>query len=340
MEAMSLEAKIGQLVMFGCTGVDSVDPAFSELFEEYRVGNVILYGPNIVKSDADGGFDRCATLIDSLDASNTSGIPRLYSIDVEGGSVMRFRWSPPTLSAAELGRLGDESAAFDQFVRIGSALRRVGINLNLAPVLDYSPSPMETFLTQRIISNDIDTICSIGGAMIDGLHRAGCMATAKHFPGHGGTNADSHAVTPIVDKPLSELREYDLAPFRAAVERGIDCVLVAHILYPALDGEDIASMSSEIITGLLREELGFEGIVISDDFRMEGLSGRYSLGDAAVRFINAGGDIILCGALSGMQREIMDALAQGCRSGELSLERVDESVFRILMKKTALGWLP
>lgn len=340
MDTMSVEAKLGQLVMFGCVGAEDIETDFAELFSEYYIGNVILYGSNIDKTGSDGGFGQCAALIRRIDETNTSGVPRLYSTDVEGGSVMRFRWSPPTLSAAALGGLNDENIAFEQFARIGGALRQVGINVDLAPVLDYSPTPSETFLGQRIISNDIETIINIGGAAIDGLRSAQCLSTAKHFPGHGGTDEDSHSVTPVIRKTLAELRAYDFAPFRAAVERGVDCVLVAHILYPALDPEDIASMSDEIITGILRNGMGFDGIVISDDFRMKGLSERYGIEDAAVRFINAGGDIILCGAVAEEQRRIMRSLMDGYESGALTIERIDESVFRVLMKKTSLGWLP
>lgn len=181
----------------------------------------------------------------------------------------------------------------------------------------------------------------IGAAIIAGLHDAGCLSAAKHFPGHGGTSADSHATTPVVDKSADELFEYDLVPFAAAVEAGVDVVLVAHIRYPALDPENIASLSPAIIGGLLREELGFDGIVMSDDFRMGGLTSQCPAGEAAVRFLLAGGDLILCGPRHDLQREIMDALLAAAADGTLSEARIDESVLRIVQKKMQVtGWSP
>ena len=195
---------------------------------------------------------------------------------------------PQPVSARSLGRRRDADYASEQFETIAAKLRSVGINLDLAPVLDVSENPMDTFLETRIISEDATITAAIGGAIIDGLHAGGCLSCAKPFPGHGGTIEDSHVTTPEIDRTLEELENYDLLPYRTAIESGVDAVMVAHILYPALDGTDIASMSEPVITGLLREQMGFDGIVISDDFRMEGLTNRYGIGDAAVQFILAG----------------------------------------------------
>jgi len=200
---------------------------------------------------------------------------------------------------------------------------------------------MSTFLTSRIISSDADTAAAIGAATIEGLKTAGCLSAAKHFPGHGGTNADSHAAMPVVDKSLDAMRGYDLIPFMAGIKAGVDIVLVAHISYPQLDENDIASMSAPIISGLLREELGFSGVVMSDDFRMGGLTGRYDVGEAAVRFINAGGDLILCGAVAESQIAIMQALQAAAADGSLSEARINESLMRILLLKLKSGlWTP
>ena len=224
-----------------------------------------------------------------------------------------------------------------QFQTIGSKLVSVGINLDLAPVLDVSENPMDTFLETRIISEDANITAAIGSAVIDGLHAGGCLSSAKHFPGHGGTTEDSHAVTPVIDKSLEDLQSYDLVPFVSAISSGVDAIMVGHVLYTALDNTDIASMSKPIMTDLLRDQMGFDGLIISDDFRMDGLTTRYEIGDAAVRFLLAGGDVILCGAVSEKQQLIVEALNAAAADGRLTQERIDESVKRVLLQKLALG---
>lgn len=336
LSGMTLEQKVGQLVMFGFSGTTAPSDAFAKLHQTYQVGNYILYGANVQSGDSDGGFDRTARLTYALNTQNASGIPPLISIDVEGGSVVRFRWSPWPSSARTLGRRDDPDEARTQFLSIGRALRDVGINMNLAPVLDVAQDPMSTFLKTRIISSDAEIASRIGAAIIEGLADANCLSTAKHFPGHGGTNADSHESTPVVSRSAEELTSYDLVPFQAAVDAGVDVVLVGHLSFPALDSSDIATQSSIIITDLLRTSMGFTGIVMSDDFRMAGLTSRYEPGAAAVRFLLSGGDLILCGAQAERQTLILDALLAAARDGTLPESRIDESVTRILLKKLAV----
>lgn len=338
---MTTEEKLGQLVMFGGSGTSSMSDEFQEILQTYHVGNVVLYGANIDRSTADGGFARAARLTGWLQQQRTSEPPLLIGIDVEGGEVVRFTWDKWPSSARTLGRNNDRDAAYDQFLKIGQTLLDTGIQMNLAPVLDVAPDPMDTFLGTRIISSDPDVVSNIGTAIIEALHDAGCLSTAKHFPGHGGTTADSHQSTPVVSASAESLRSYDLVPFAAAVDAGVDVVLVAHILYPALDADNIATLSPAIMTDLLRDELDFTGVVMSDDFRMGGLTAQCAAGEAAVRFLLAGGDLILCGPQHDRQREIMEALYQAAADGTLSEARIDESVTRILQKKMQVtGWSP
>ena len=339
--AMPVEEKLGQMVLFGGRGVNSPGEEYSGILRDYRVGNLILYGNNIESGDGDGGFGRAASFIDALKSTLSTDIPPLVAIDVEGGKVVRFRWDTWPSSAATLGSADDKARAVNQFQAIGAKLFTTGVNTNLAPVLDISDSPMDSFLGTRIFSGDPDVAARMGVAVTEGLHIAGCLSVAKHFPGHGGTAQDSHDVTPVVDKSADELRAYDMVPFAAAIENGVDAILVAHILYPALDNQDIASMSPLIITDILRGELGFAGIVVSDDFRMNGLNSRYDTGDAAARFVLAGGDVIMCGAEYDRQKAIMEGLYAAVSDGRLTEERINESLFRILSaKERYLGWSP
>jgi beta-N-acetylhexosaminidase len=337
MTTMSTQEKLGQLVMFGFSGTSDVQNPFREIWSNFSVGNAILYGPNIKSSNSDGGFGLAKTLTGRIASSVNNSIPPLIGIDVEGGSVVRFRWNPQPVSARSLGRRRDTDFAKEQFQTIGAKLVGVGINLDLAPVLDVSENPMDTFLETRIISEDANIAAGIGSAVIDGLHAGGCLSCAKHFPGHGGTNEDSHAVTPVVDKSLEALQSYDLVPFVSAIASGVDAIMISHVLYPALDSTDIATMSKPILTDLLRTQMGFGGLILSDDFRMDGLTTRYEVGDAAVRFLLAGGDIIICGAVSEKQQAIVDALNAAAADGSLTQERIDESVKRVLLKKLSLG---
>ena len=336
---MSTEEKIGQLCMFGFSGTKEISAEFAKILQEYRIGNVILYGQNVSRTNSDGGFTQCKKLTDSVRDASRSEIPLLISIDVEGGHVTRFRWKKTLSSAQTLGKKDDTERAREQFQYIAEGLLSAGINVNLAPCLDISEKPAETFLGTRIISSDETVAARIGLACIEGLHDGGCLSIVKHFPGHGATNADSHQSTPVVKKTYDDLQGYELAPFANAA-KSADGVMVAHISYPKIDGAHIASQSEIFITEILRGELGFDGIVMSDDFRMEGLRKQTPLKNAAVRFILAGGDMILCGANHSYQREILKGLAEAVGDGTIGEDRLNESVYRILTAKMRTGWDP
>ncbi len=338
---MSVEDKIGQLCMFGFSGTSGVSDAFAAIMAQYRIGNVILYGSNIVRDNGDGGFSQCASLTEDIRLHNASDIPLLISTDVEGGNVTRFKWPSWPTHASTLGSRGDTGRAADQFYMIGDGLLSVGINTDLAPVMDVAHDPDSTFLGKRIISPDADTASEIGAACIAGLHDAGCLSIVKHFPGHGATTQDTHQTTPVVTKTLDDLTSYELVPFEAAVQAGADGVMIAHISYPNIDPAHIASMSSVFISDVLRGQLGFAGFVMSDDFRMAGLRSRYALSDAAVQFILAGGDLILCGANHEYQQSILDGLYAAVADGTLTEARLNQSVVRILTAKMRVtGFVP
>ena len=207
--------------------------------------------------------------------------------------------------------------------------------------LSNAKDPSKTFLGKRIISRDAETAARIGCAAVAGLQEGGCLSVVKHFPGHGATAADSHNVTPVVKKGLAELRAYELVPFERAVAAGADGVMMAHILYPEVDPDNIASLSEIFLTDILRGEMGFEGLILADDFRMNGLRSQASLEQAAVRFILAGGDLVLCGANHDYQRAILKGLTEAVENGTISEERLNESVVRVLTAKMKVSdWTP
>ncbi|MDO4492714.1 MAG: glycoside hydrolase family 3 N-terminal domain-containing protein [Clostridia bacterium] len=333
-ETLPLNIRLGQLVMFGFTGYSEPSNEFQRTMNRWRIGNACLYGINVDRDASDGGFNQTRKLINRLRTNNATEIPMLVSIDIEGGHVQRFKWEETPPSASSLGKKNDTEKAQQSFFKVGKKLKEVGINMNLAPVLDVAKKPNSTFLGTRIISSDATIAGNIGSAVIRGLSEAACLSTAKHFPGHGATGQqDSHNITPTVTKTRAELENYELIPFQAGIDAGVDTVLIGHILFSGLDENDIASMSKPIITDLLRNEMGFDGIVMSDDFRMAGVTSRYDVGEAAVKFINAGGDLILCGPRNDLQQKIMNGLTAAAKNGTLSEERINESVTRILLKK-------
>ena len=337
---MTDEEKIGQLCMFGFSGTKQISAEFKKILQTYSIGSVILYGQNMSRTNSDGGFKQCRGLTDSIRAANESAIPLLISTDVEGGRVTRFRWSRTLLSADTLGSKNDPARAHDQFQYVAEGLLSAGINVDLAPCLDVAKDPGKTFLGNRIISSDADVVSQIGTACIEGLHDGGCLSVVKHFPGHGATTKDSHESTPEVKKSLDALSRYELVPFQSALASA-DGGMVAHILYPEIDRAHVASQSSVFITDLLRNEMGFSGIVMSDDFRMAGLRNQTSLKNAAVQFILAGGDLILCGANHSYQRQILDGLSEAVANGTIGEQRLNESVYRILTAKMQVsGWDP
>lgn len=336
LESMTLDEKLGQMLLFGVSGKDEPGADSAALLSEFPVGNLILNGANIKKND---GFTAAGNLLRSINEKYPLDVPRLTAIDVEGGSVVRFDWEPEIPSALELGTM-DPDEVRSLFRSVGERLVGTGIRLDLAPVYDAAEDPSASFMGDRIISPDIGVIKTIGGAVIEGLREAGCLSCAKHFPGHGGTDADSHETTPTVLRSREELMEYDIAAFAGAIDSGVDCVMTAHVLYPALDPENVATLSPVIITDVLRGELGFGGVVISDDMLMAGV-GSGSDFDPAIGFIKAGGDMLLCAADTARQREIIRALRLSVDGGILTVSRIDESVGRILRLKLKAGvWQP
>ncbi|MDN5688880.1 MAG: glycoside hydrolase family 3 protein, partial [Brachybacterium sp.] len=342
---MSLEQKIGQLfvaVGYGATadaphpsntsttGVDTI----AEIVATHHVGGLIYF----TWSDNLQDIEQIATLSDDVQAAalEAGGIPLVISADEERGVVYRLPApATPLPGAMALGASGSHSHARKAGVIVGSELRASGVNQAFAPVADVNIEARNPVIGVRSLGADPEAVSRLVAAQIKGIQSEDCSASAKHFPGHGDTATDSHLGLPVIDHTRAELDEIDLPPFRAAIEQGVDVIMTAHIVVPALDDSGRpATLSQPILTGLLREELGFDGVIVTDSLAMDGVRTMFGDDRVPVEAILAGADQMLMPpdlvvAVGGVR----DAVA----SGEITEDRLDDSVRRILAQKLRLG---
>lgn len=326
---MSDKQLIGQMVMIGFDGTRDMDSASLKLLQDYNVGNVFLFGWN-TKS-----FAQTQKLIAKINTHNPSEIPLLFGIDLEGGSVIRFigQWKPSLSSAQKLGAANDPQRVYDQYKRTGTQLKSIGINIDFAPVLDIAKNPSSTFLGKRMFGSNPAKVSALVREAINGLHDAGVASLGKHFPWLGGTADDPHKTLPVMYYTLDQLKAYSFIPFQAAIDGGADAMMVTHISYPNIDKKYISSVSPTFIAEILRGQMGFAGVVFSDDLRMEGLRSKYTVGEGAVLHILAGGDVVLIGKSADLKKQVLDSLNSAVQQGRITRERLEESVRRILELK-------
>ncbi len=236
---------------------------------------------------------------------------------------------------AAVGTADDQGLARATGKAMAEEMAAVGINMDLAPVLDVVDNPLNTVIGPRSFGAEPQLVALMGSEFVNGLHDGGVVATGKHFPGHGSTSTDSHYGLPVVSKTPDEIRTTELVPFQAAIGEGVDAIMTAHVAYPELDSASLvpATVSKSILTGLLRQELGFDGVIVTDSMGMGAITGSYSPGEAAVMAVEAGADMILAGGQVDVQAGIRAALLEAAQTGRLSVQRIDESVTRILMLK-------
>jgi beta-N-acetylhexosaminidase len=257
-------------------------------------------------------------------------VPLWVSVDQEGGRVARLKapfteWPP----MAVLGRRGDTGLARRFAAALAAELRAVGITLDYAPVLDIHTNPKNPIIGDRALSTDAATVATLGAAIIDELQRNGVAACGKHFPGHGDTSVDSHLELPIVEHPPDRLRRVEFVPFQAAVRAGVAFIMTAHVLVPSLDDQLPATLSSRIVQTLLREELGFEGVILSDDLEMKAIAAAYRVPDAAVQAISAGCDgLLICSGDVELQALTLEALVHAVEDGRIPFKRIEDALKR------------
>lgn len=320
---MTLREKIGQLFMVGFTGT-SVSPELASFMREYRPGGVILFSRNLESTE------QIVDLTNSLQRCSP-GSPLLISIDQEGGRVSRlppscFTIFPP---GEVLGQVNSYELAYAAAATIAKELRAVGINMNMAPVLDVNSNPDNPVIGDRAFGSSPATVCEMGLATLAGLQDNRVVACGKHFPGHGDTVADSHKELPVVSAPLERLREIELPPFQQAINHGVATLMTAHVRYRALDAQVPATLSPAIITTMLRGEYRFDGVVLTDDLEMHAIIDHYGVGDAAVRAFLAGCDILLI--CKDREREVaaIAAIEAAVKDGTITEARLDASLARL-----------
>jgi beta-N-acetylhexosaminidase len=322
MSPSALRREIGQLLIAGFKGVQ-VPPEMRALAREFGLGGVILFARNIAEAG------QVAEL--SYEASQlTPEAPLWISVDQEGGRVARLKapfteWPP----MATLGRSGD-SALAERFARaMAGELRAVGVTLDYAPVLDVHTNPKNPVIGDRALSDNAADVARLGAAIVRTLQAEGIAACGKHFPGHGDTSTDSHLELPIVEHPVERLREVEFLPFKAAIEAQVAAIMTAHVFMPAIDEQRPATLSEKVVTGLLRDELGYQGVILSDDLEMKAIASQYDVPSAAVLAVEAGCDgVLVCSGDYDVQAAALEALVYAVESGRLRMARVEDALRR------------
>src|SRR5918996_1322629 len=295
----SIRRDIGQLLIGSLPGT-TITPEMRSLAKEFQLGGVILFSRNI---EAPEQVAELAYDVQSL----ATELPLWVSVDQEGGRVARLKapfteWPP----MAVLGRSGDEKLA-GRFARaLAAELRAVGVTLDYAPVLDIHTNPKNPVIGDRALADDAQLVARLGVAIIKGLQENGVAACGKHFPGHGDTSVDSHFDLPLVEHPPDRIRRVECVPFRAAIAADVAFMMTAHVLVPSIDDERPATLSPRIVRDMLRDELGFRGVIVGDDLEMKAVARQFTVPDAAVQAIAAGCDgLLICSGNADVQAQTL-----------------------------------
>lgn len=324
--SMTLDEKIGQMIITGFNGSEYNDD-MDRLINEYKVGGVILFARNIEDSN------QMIELTRALQENNNN-IPLFISIDEEGGRVSRLPDDIEKFPAAfDIGLINNDQTAYENGKEIGYTLKRLGINLDYAPVLDIYSNENNTVIGDRAFSKEESIVSTMGIATMEGIEDADIIPVVKHFPGHGDTEVDSHYGLPIVYKTLEELRNFEFIPFVKAIESGCDVIMVSHIILNEVDSSNPASLSKIVISDLLRKDLEFDKVVITDDMSMGAITSIMSIEEACIKSIEAGCDILLLGNAYEEIEQVINSIKLKLYNGEISEEQINKSVKRILELK-------
>lgn len=309
----------GQLIMIRFPGT-VLDAATADFLKANSIRAVCLFRGNMTDSE------QLAKLTADLRA--VMGPESLIAIDQEGGAVVRSTWVPAPPAAMGLGAANDTELSYRTGAAVARAVKALGFNWNFAPVLDLNNNPHNPVIAERSFGAEPQRAAELAMAWMAGSHAEGVACCVKHFPGHGDTNVDSHRDLPTVNKPVEELNRLELAPFRIA-SGAAPAMMTAHIVYPTLDPENPATMSRRILNDLLRDEWKYQGIIITDGMDMHAIAGRYGVGNAAVRALTAGADMVMALGTTETQEETLNAIAAALASGALSQEEVQHRLDRL-----------
>lgn len=332
---MTLHEKVCQMMfvtpeeLTGEDGVTVAGDATRQALENYPVGGIVYFAKNLERQD------QVKEMVDN--SQKYSGIGLFVATDEEGGVVNRLM---DTVGTTYIGSMyyykddGDETA-YENAYTIANDMSALGFNLDFAPVADVWSNPDNTVIGERAYSDDYAQAAELVGNAVKGFNDGGVMCTLKHFPGHGDTAEDSHYSSAYVHRTKEEIMADEMQPFRSGIEAGAELVMVGHLIVPDID-EVPATLSYKIATGILRDELKFEGVAITDSFEMESIADNYSVDDAVVMSVKAGMDMIL---QPKDMASAVNSIEQAVADGELSEDRIDESVRRILTLKESRGLL-
>jgi beta-N-acetylhexosaminidase len=318
----AIRRDIGQLLIGSLPGT-TLTPEIRSLAREFSLGGVILFARNIEAPE------QVAELSQDVQQL-ASEVPLWMSVDQEGGRVARLKkpfteWPP----MAVLGRSGDSALAGRFAAALAAELRAVGITLDYAPVLDIHTNPRNPVIGDRALAEDAEAVARLGAAIVRGLQDNGVAACGKHFPGHGDTSVDSHLDLPLVEHSPDRIRRVECVPFREAIRAQVAFIMTAHVLVPSFDEEKPATLSPRIVQALLREELGFEGVILSDDLEMQAVARSYTVPDAAVEAIAAGCDgVLICSGDVDVQAAALEALVYAVERDRVPFRRLEDAVRR------------
>ena len=318
-------------MLVGFSGTE-IEPYLGTTVDRIRPGGIIFFQRNVSTPK------QTLDLLRSAQERNFSltGVPLFMAVDQEGGNVVRIKSGPPLPSALALGGTKDEGLVKRAGRGVGKALKALGFNMNLAPVLDVNDSQKANFIGTRAFGSDPKIVSRMGAAFSLGLQDSGILPTAKHFPGHGGLSVDSHVKTGVKDSSVEGMWSHDLEPYRQLQKklRHPWAIMLAHVAYPKLDPSGVpATFSKSIISKLLRKEMKFKGLVITDDLDMGGAQIAGDLGNRAVRSLQAGADMIMVSWGLKQQQQVLRAIVKAVKSGKLPEARINESLQRILAAK-------
>lgn len=332
--------------------VTDLNDVIREDLKEHNYGGLILFGENFVDAE------QTLNLISDIQSTNHSGngLPMLIAVDQEGGSVARVSFGTAGIGNMALAATGDPENARTMSEIYGEELALLGINTDFAPVVDTNNNPNNPVIGVRSFSDSPEVVAEYAVPFMEGLHENGIISTLKHFPGHGDTDTDSHTGFPCINATYEELKECELIPFQKAIEAGADMVMTAHIQYPQIEtgtytststGEQVyipATMSQTILNDILRKDMGFDGVIVTDALDMEAITDNFAPEDMMLLTMNSGANLILLPAVTNSQgfsymRELVETAESLAEDGKIDEEKINDSVRRILTLKKKYGLL-